>query len=114
MNGNEIYILKTQRITKVIMASAFLVFAIACLFFSTQTSFATPPNLLETTSSGKYTVAMSSTTISGKVQAHFVILNTETGESKIHQLFYDTYGNGWKTIELSTSTLGLGMPKADF
>lgn len=118
MTHAEQYQLQTQRITKVITASTFLVLTLAIFFFAIRTSIANPEpkfdisSLNSTNTQGKYALAMSSTTINEKIQTHITILNTETGESKFHQLFFD-YGK-WKVVELSSPSIGLDIPQANF
>ncbi len=120
MTHAEQYQLQTQRITKVITACTFLVLTLAIFFFAIRSSMANPDpepkfdisSLNSTKTQGKYAVAMSSTTINGKIQTHITILNTETGKSKFHQLFFD-YGK-WKVVELSSPSIGLDIPQANF
>lgn len=63
---------------------------------------------------GKYMVATNSSTVNGGVQTQIIVLNTQTGQSKLYQLFNDKHGGGWKVIELSSSKYNLGIPKANF
>lgn len=63
---------------------------------------------------GKYSVSSSSANMNGAIMTHVVILNTQTGQSKLFQLFNDKHGGGWKVIELSSSRYNLGIPKVNF
>lgn len=63
---------------------------------------------------GKYMVATNSSTVNGGVQTQIIVMNTQTGQSKLYQLFNDKHGGGWKVIELSSSKYNLGIPKANF
>lgn len=67
-----------------------------------------------TSQQGKYTVAMSTSNVNSSLWTQVVVMNTQTGQSKLYQLFYDKHGGGWKVIELSSSKHNLGIPKANF
>lgn len=67
-----------------------------------------------TSQQGKYSVAMSTSNVDSMLWTQVVVMNTQTGQSKLYQLFNDKHGGGWKVIDLSSSKYNLGIPKANF
>ena len=124
MQKLEYYGRISSYVSKFIFALSLLVFALSAFFLTinrsvAETEFPKISNLadlenLKTQEQGKYSIAMSSTTVNEAIMTQFAILNTQTGATKLYQLFHDKYGGGWKVIELSDSKTNLKLPQASF
>ncbi len=125
MQKLEYYGRISSYVAKFIFALSLLIFSVSAFLFTVNPSIAETgefpkiSNLsdlqnLKTQEQGKYSVAMSSASVNNSITTQFTILNTQTGASRVYQIFYDKNGGGWKLIELSDSKNNLKLPQAGF
>lgn len=111
-------------VSKFIFSLALLVFALSAFFFTINrsnaetefpkiSSFSDLQNL-KTQEQGKYSVSMAAAAVNGTITTQVILLNTQTGATKLYQVFHDKHGGGWKVIELSDTKTNLKIPQATF